>query len=552
MRVLIINNIFPPGFIGGYELGAFDIARGLARREHAVEVLTSEYFVDDSGADEGAEGAIVVRRDLDCAGFPNRSPQEIAGRSGLAPFVLPRNLRVLAGRLAVFNPDAVLCFNLSGLGAPSILRLLTASGIRPVVYLMDNVFDGMCADTERRRGFERAFGVEDWPDETRFLFMSQNLRQEVERALGFAVARTEIVPGWFDPAAAAPPAEPQEESRTRFVFVSRVAPHKGIDIALEACRDLLDHGFTDFGLDVFGGGEVGPMLQRVTALRLQAHVRYMGAPAKEQLLPQLARYTALLFPTWQREPFGFVVAEAAAAGCLPVMTSGIGAAEWFQDGVDCLKIDRNAASLSAAMQRLITMAADARVAIRRRAQATAARFFHFESALDRVEGALQAAARPAVHNPRAAEAALAILTETWRLTPVASQEEAPAADVSEEEEAPAADVSQARADLVAAGFRPARHGAVVRVVRRVLWPFVRPFHFHTLDRVEILLAKLSASAPTDNHHAEEMKRLDSRFSELRAEVAGISIRQRAIENKAAETGQRVSALGERLDRRPEQ
>ena len=47
MRILLINNIFPPGFLGGYELGALDVARGLQKCGHEVLVLTSDYFPDD-------------------------------------------------------------------------------------------------------------------------------------------------------------------------------------------------------------------------------------------------------------------------------------------------------------------------------------------------------------------------------------------------------------------------------------------------------------------------------------------------------------------------
>lgn len=39
------------------------------------------------------------------------------------------------------------------------------------------------------------------------------------------------------------------------------------------------------------------------------------------------------------------------------------------------------------------------------------------------------------------------------------------------------------AALIDAGFRPRRRARLVRLARRVLWPLVRPFHFHTLNRL---------------------------------------------------------------------
>ena len=411
MRVLMLSNIYPPGFIGGYELGAADIAAGLQAAGHKVQVLTSSYLVDDTGGDAGGGGRPAVHRSLDCTG-PSRSPHE---DSWPGAFVLPRNLRELAGHLQRVRPDAVLCFNLAGLGAPSILRLLVASGVRPVVYMMDHILHQFCLDPGRRRGFERVFPSVDWPEAARFLFMSQNLRGEVEDSLGLRLSRASIVPGWFDQAAEAEVST--RDTPLRFVLASRIAAHKGIDVLLDACRLVLDSGYTEFTVDVYGAGDVAPTLQRVVALRLSDHVRYCGAPAKPALMPKLSSYDGLLFPTWNREPFGFVVPEAAAAGCIPVMTYGIGAAEWFLDGIDCLKIAREPAALQAAMLRLIGMQPEERTAMRRRAQAVARRFFRFDDALSHIEAALAEAAGPPTRSPRAMEAAMAVLTDLWRTCP---------------------------------------------------------------------------------------------------------------------------------------
>jgi glycosyltransferase involved in cell wall biosynthesis len=411
MRVLILSNIYPPGFMGGYELGASEVARGLAAAGHQVEVLTSDYLVDDSGADAGGAGAPIIYRGLDCL-EPNRSPHESCLPGG---FVVARNLRGLAGKLQTMGPDVVLCFNLAGLGAPSILRLLVATGMRPVIFMMDHVFSTMCANARRRRGYELVFSVAEWPEIVRFLFMSQTLRDEVEGALGFALSHTSIVPGWFDPAAEAEVSP--RGSPTRFVFASRLAGHKGEHILLDACRLLLDGGHADFTLDIYGAGEVAAIVQRIVALRLSDHVRFCGSPGKAALMPLLSGYDSLVFPTMHREPFGFIVAEAAVAGCIPVMTYGVGAGEWFLDGVDCIKTVREPAALQAAMLRIMTMEPDLRVTMRRRAQATARRFLRFDDVLCRIETALAEAAGNPTYPARAMEAAMAVLTDVWSARP---------------------------------------------------------------------------------------------------------------------------------------
>ena len=415
MRILVLSNLYPPGFVGGYELGAADIVSALAARGHEIEVVTSNYLVDDTGGDRGGNGAPAVHRTLEC-NDPSLSPLESQERIWLAAYALPRNLREVAGRLRTCQPEAVLCFNLAGLGAPSLLRLLAASGVRPVVYMMDNVFSRACAEPSRKAGFERVFSREAWPDTTRFLFMSQRLREEVEDETGLTFRHAQIAPGWFDPDAESGDG-PREAPVVRFVFASRVAGHKGIDVLLDACRLLVDAGCTEFSVDIYGNGEVATALQRITALRLQPQVTYKGAPEKSALMPLLSEYDALLFPTWQREPFGFIVPEAAVAGCIPVMTYGIGAAEWFLDGSDCFKINRDPASLQAAMMSIVLMSTADRQAMQLRARQTALRFCRFDDAVDRVEAALTEAAGPPLQNARTMEAALAVLTEIWRARP---------------------------------------------------------------------------------------------------------------------------------------
>ena len=49
---------------------------------------------------------------------------------------------------------------------------------------------------------------------------------------------------------------------------------------------------------------------------------------------------------------------------------------------------------------------------------------------------------------------------------------------------PASALTTAQAALLDSGFRPAQFGRIVRLVRRILWPFMRPFHFYTLQRAE--------------------------------------------------------------------
>ncbi len=70
-----------------------------------------------------------------------------------------------------------------------------------------------------------------------------------------------------------------------------------------------------------------------------------------------------------------------------------------------------------------------------------------------------------------------------------------------------AQTRQAQAELIDAGFRPARYAGPVRLLRRLVWPFVRPFHFHTLDRVTRALDRAAATESAILRLEAELRRL---------------------------------------------
>jgi glycosyltransferase involved in cell wall biosynthesis len=104
------------------------------------------------------------------------------------------------------------------------------------------------------------------------------------------------------------------------LLVARLAPEKGVDVAIEACRRA--------GVPLRIAGD-GPQLQALRAQVLVAgmgaeEVRFMGRVEGEQLT-QLRRGAALaLVPSRSAETFGLAAAEALAAG-LPVAGSDVGA-----------------------------------------------------------------------------------------------------------------------------------------------------------------------------------------------------------------------------------
>jgi glycosyltransferase involved in cell wall biosynthesis len=98
------------------------------------------------------------------------------------------------------------------------------------------------------------------------------------------------------------------------LVVSRLAPEKGIDVAIAACRMA--------GIELLIAGD-GPELGRLRTLGAEG-VRFLGSVSRAHLAELRAGASIALVPSRSAETFGLAAAEAMAAG-LPVAASRVGA-----------------------------------------------------------------------------------------------------------------------------------------------------------------------------------------------------------------------------------
>ena len=68
MKILTITNLFPPEFIGGYELLMLEIVTMLANKGHEIIVATSPLV---NHSESGHTNGIQIRRELSYTGLPS-------------------------------------------------------------------------------------------------------------------------------------------------------------------------------------------------------------------------------------------------------------------------------------------------------------------------------------------------------------------------------------------------------------------------------------------------------------------------------------------------
>lgn len=115
----------------------------------------------------------------------------------------------------------------------------------------------------------------------------------------------------------------------RLLFVSRIAPEKNLDIAIEVSK------LTGIGLDIVG--KIPDKYQEYwDSLKADIdgnNIKYHGQKNHQELINDYYPHaTALLFPSETTEPFGLVAIEAQACGTPVIMKRGGSRSELIEEG----------------------------------------------------------------------------------------------------------------------------------------------------------------------------------------------------------------------------
>jgi glycosyltransferase involved in cell wall biosynthesis len=421
MRILVLSNLYPPDFLGGYELGCRQAADALAGAGHDVLVLTSAPRFPVPPRPH-------VRRSLQLTDVYDpylRGKHHVVTlglRHAGACFVNAFNVHVLLETLAEFGPDVVYAWNLVGLGGLGLMACLQHLGVPWVWHLMDRVPRDLCRLPLGGEAGPLAAVVQAQLDGA-YLACSRRVVEEIDDGGSLLSGWVELVPNWVE----------GEETPLRrryyrggLLRVASAAGHlcspKGTELIIEAANLLRRRGRTNFVIDLYGKVLDDTYPSLIRRHDLGDLVRLRGLRAQADLARLYRDYDVFAFPTWEREPFGFAPLEAAAAGCVPVLTNNCGIGEWLVHAVHCLKIERGAAALADTLADVL----DGRIELApvgRRVAAVVRRDFHIRRVLPRIERALTTAARQkrsaagdarqAYHLAVLAERLSQVLIEEW-------------------------------------------------------------------------------------------------------------------------------------------
>ena len=352
MKILVVSNLFPPHYVGGYELRCQMAVKALRGRGHTVQVLTSNH-----GVTAAPGGAIEsgIERTLRIHGFFGH-PWLGIGKLRALEF---HNNRVLRDLIADFQPDVVHVWNLGGISKSLCLTLQALGG--PVVYDVSDhwIARSLVADVwlnwwnrenpslpvRLLRSFWTLTGARTrWsrlaptdPVSTirfsRIYFCSRALR-DLTAAKGYAVQQGDVIYCSVDTTKFHGEPIPASRPLRKLLWVGRLSEDKGVMTALKAMAAVQ----AKFGgeLHIYGKGEVDytTMLKSfVEQHRLP--VFFHTASAAE--MPVVYRaHDALVFTSEWEEPFALTPLEAMASGLPVIGTLTGGSKELFRHGDNAL------------------------------------------------------------------------------------------------------------------------------------------------------------------------------------------------------------------------
>ncbi|MFZ5949929.1 MAG: glycosyltransferase family 4 protein [Candidatus Rifleibacteriota bacterium] len=348
MRILFVNNLYPPFIFGGYEILCHQVVEELKKRGHNVSVLTSTYGLDF--ADPGPE--IDIERSLTLTTSFPRPGENV----GFVDFRLSTIEKVallnLAKTQAMIDKqrekfDLVFCWCLNRL-SPGAFFAARSRGI-PIAYSVND---------EHPRQFRFVQNIAGLKDFLRFLaektlfrhstlkglgqfpvtIISKALQKNIARH-GLDLSHAQVIyqgihvdslPFRFNPK--------RSDQNFKVFYAGQVSRNKGVHTIIKAIN-LLRQQLPQISLTIAGTGvpDYRQELENLVAdFELGNQVNFIGKVPHEKLAELHYRHHCFVFSSEWEEPFGLTHLEAMALGNPVISTITGGSAELIIDGSNAL------------------------------------------------------------------------------------------------------------------------------------------------------------------------------------------------------------------------
>jgi glycogen synthase len=348
MNILVISNMYPPYYVGGFELTTQDAVNGLESGGHVVTILTSTYL---SG--HRTDGNVLRWLPDPLKRHPNILE--------LLKNQLTFKLQLLKA-IRLSKPDLIIVTGMNGFSTSFLCSSLEKIKT-PVVYA---IFDLSLLDYSKYDSWYRFWN--NYSHRTTRAIIKR-LGRSVIQLLGLPADLTLGECGaWFGSryleetfvennisfrfSMLLYPLIPRQLLDVRvntavdykpmkLLFIGRICREKGLDVIIKAFGHLKQEGLMPLpNLSVVGRLLNDEFEHELRALimefNLSDHVSFLGHVDRSKIADVFQDHDCVVFATVIDEPFGMVPLEAMAASRPVIATATGGAREYLQDNMNSL------------------------------------------------------------------------------------------------------------------------------------------------------------------------------------------------------------------------
>lgn len=366
MRILVFSNLYPPYYLGGYELACKDVVERLKQRGHEVIVVTSTYKAPEQENDPS------VYRCLSLNSYEKPTPPvwQYAWNQ-------LRNSWKLVRIIKRVNPDIIYVWSMGRL-EPSLRKILPAQSHHPRYkhlprYITIPIVFAISDPWLLWPDCDYIHWIEYWEHNPQNL-LKRWVKSWLERMLSTCLfvhrvkpliryahffsrslreqyANSEITPENTRIIYHGVPIEkydmaaidriPQEGDTLQCLYCGQIAPDKGVHTAIEGLAILRDQkNISNITLTIVGPAPYQQYLQKLHQMiierRLQNNVFIHRQVQRDEMERIYNHHDVLIFPSIWKEPFSIVLLEAMAHGLAVVATQTGGSAEILRHEENCL------------------------------------------------------------------------------------------------------------------------------------------------------------------------------------------------------------------------
>jgi glycosyltransferase involved in cell wall biosynthesis len=404
MRILIISNLYPPYYIGGYEIGCYDVVEALKAKGHEIKVLTSKYGIKKATIEKDVYRLLDTELEWENTKF---------FKSFLNRFKLLKkeiiNPRIFKHLYISFKPDIIYAWKIEGI---SISIILLAQKLNTPIYFY--VFDTWISHIEKdywytlwhrksKNKIKQIIKKSIYPIINIFIpiptgslilnnvqFASNYLKNYVEKS-DKKIKKGEVIYWGIDINKFS--YKLSVNHYPKLLYVGQIVYHKGINTLVETMKILVKkYGYISLKLTIVGKSTkidyVKSIQNLIHSYKLENNVDFLGFIYRKQLPHIYHEHDILIFPSIWEEPFGITIIEAMASGLAVVGTATGGSTEILEDGINSLVFQKEDTENCAMQIKKLLDKPALLEKIRINGRTTVIEKFNFENTIKKIENSL--------------------------------------------------------------------------------------------------------------------------------------------------------------------